>query len=91
MREFEVVVGVVVDSLLTDLAPLRSIGAITAIASNLATRLKFVLRIDESLDVFALHGVGGGVGCALTALFGSASIVSPEPGLLIVYCVATHR
>ncbi|KAG7528300.1 hypothetical protein FFLO_06263 [Filobasidium floriforme] len=51
-----------------------AIGAITAIASNLATRLKFVLRIDESLDVFALHGVGGGVGCALTALFGSASI-----------------
>jgi Amt family ammonium transporter len=44
----------------------------------LATRLKFVLRIDESLDVFALHGVGGGVGCALTALFGSASIVSPQ-------------
>jgi hypothetical protein len=55
---------------------LISIGAITAIASNLATRLKFIIRVDESLDVYALHGVGGAVGCAMTALFGSASIVS---------------
>jgi len=53
-----------------------AIGAITAIASNLATRLKFIIRVDESLDVYALHGVGGAVGCAMTALFGSASIAS---------------
>lgn len=51
-----------------------AIGAVTAICCNLATRLKFIFHIDDSLDVYALHGIGGCVGCVLTALFGSASI-----------------
>lgn len=36
---------------------------------NFATKLKFLLGIDEALDVFAVHGVGGIVGNLLTGIF----------------------
>jgi Amt family ammonium transporter len=32
------------------------------------------LKIDDSLDVFAVHGVGGILGTLLTAIFGAASL-----------------
>ncbi|KAG9249658.1 ammonium transporter 1 [Emericellopsis atlantica] len=37
--------------------------------SNYATKLKFLLRVDDALDIFAVHGVGGLVGNLLTAFF----------------------
>ena len=37
--------------------------------ANYATKLKFMLRIDDALDIFAVHGVGGLVGNILTAFF----------------------
>ncbi|PRT55789.1 Ammonium transporter MEP2 [Wickerhamiella sorbophila] len=46
-----------------------AVGAITAVACNFAIGLKFLLRIDDGLDVFALHGVGGATGSICTALF----------------------
>lgn len=39
-----------------------------------ATQLKALTGIDDSLDVFALHGVGGFLGSALTPLLASAAI-----------------
>lgn len=45
------------------------IGALAAVASNYATGLKHLLKIDEGLDAFALHCVGGFVGSILTGLF----------------------
>jgi len=39
-----------------------------------ATRFKALTGIDDSLDVFALHGVGGFLGSALTPLLASAAI-----------------
>lgn len=51
-----------------------AIGAITAIACNFATKLKFLIRVDETLDVFASHGIGGMVGCFLTGLFAQGSV-----------------
>ena len=39
-----------------------------------ATQLKALTGIDDSLDVFALHGVGGFLGSALTPLVASAAI-----------------
>lgn len=51
-----------------------AIGFVTAVACNFATKIKFLLGIDEALDIFASHGVGGYVGCVLTALFAQASV-----------------
>jgi Amt family ammonium transporter len=39
-----------------------------------ATGLKRLLRADDSLDVFGVHGVGGIVGCIMTGLFASKTI-----------------
>ncbi|CCH58939.1 hypothetical protein TBLA_0B00960 [Henningerozyma blattae CBS 6284] len=45
------------------------IGIITAIGCNLAVDLKLLLRIDDGLDVWALHGVGGCIGSVFTGIF----------------------
>lgn len=52
------------------------IGAITAIVCNYATSLKHIIKIDDGLDVFALHGVGGYVGSILTGLFAADYIAA---------------
>ncbi|KAK7735650.1 ammonium transporter Amt1 [Cytospora paraplurivora] len=46
-------------------------GVVGAAVCNLATSLKFFMGIDDALDIFAEHGVGGIVGNLLTALFAS--------------------
>lgn len=45
------------------------IGFIAAIVSNLMMNWKALKRIDDTLDVFACHGVGGIMGMILTAIF----------------------
>jgi len=51
------------------------IGVITAIICNYATRLvKNKLKTDDTVDVFACHGIGGTVGAILTAVFASSEI-----------------
>ena len=47
------------------------IGFIAAVISNLAIHLKNKTGIDDTLDVFPSHGVGGIVGMLLTAVFAS--------------------
>jgi ammonium transporter, Amt family len=42
------------------------IGALGSAACNLATSIKFRLGIDEHLDIFAIHAVGGIMGNLLT-------------------------
>lgn len=37
-------------------------------------KLKKVLRYDDSLDVFGIHGVGGIVGCILTGIFATNTV-----------------
>ncbi|KAI9758495.1 MAG: ammonium transporter Amt1 [Lichina confinis] len=44
-------------------------GAVGAMACNYATKLKFVLGVDDALDIFAVHAVGGLTGNTLTAFF----------------------
>ncbi|KAE8394248.1 ammonium transporter AmtB-like domain-containing protein [Aspergillus alliaceus] len=44
-------------------------GVVGAIACNYATKLKYVVRVDDALDIFAVHGIGGLVGNLLTGLF----------------------
>ena len=52
-----------------------AIGAISAVACNYACRLvKEKLKTDDTVDVFACHGVGGTVGTILTAVFATKTI-----------------
>lgn len=44
-------------------------GAIGAVSCNFATRLKYFFRIDDALDLFAIHGVAGIVGSLLVGIF----------------------
>jgi len=44
-------------------------GIVGGVVCNFATKLKFVLGIDDGLDIFAEHAVGGIVGNLLTGLF----------------------
>jgi len=44
-------------------------GIVGGAACNYATKLKFVIGVDDALDIFAEHGVGGIVGNILTAFF----------------------
>lgn len=39
------------------------------IGCNLATKLKFYLGVDDPLDTFAVHGMGGLIGTLLTGVF----------------------
>jgi Amt family ammonium transporter len=50
------------------------IGLVAGVACALAVNAKFKLKIDESLDVAAVHGVGGLVGTLLVGVFGLASV-----------------
>lgn len=51
-------------------------GVLGASFANYATKLKFLLGIDDALDIFAVHGVGGLVGNILTAFFATNYIAS---------------
>ncbi|KAH8675618.1 ammonium transporter [Xylariales sp. PMI_506] len=42
--------------------------------ANYATKLKFLVGIDDALDIFAVHAVGGLVGNICTAFFASRAI-----------------
>jgi ammonium transporter, Amt family len=44
-------------------------GIVGGAACNYATKLKFVLGVDDALDIFAEHAIGGLVGNILTAFF----------------------
>ncbi|KAI1107800.1 ammonium transporter [Jackrogersella minutella] len=44
-------------------------GVLGAGFANYATKLKFLVRIDDALDIFAVHAVGGFVGNICTAFF----------------------
>lgn len=46
-------------------------GVVGGSACNYATKVKFLLGIDDSLDIFAVHAVGGLVGNLLTGFFAS--------------------
>jgi len=50
-------------------------GVVAGVACNYGTKLKYLLRIDDSLDVFAVHAIGGLCGNLLTGLFAADYIV----------------
>ncbi|HUP51172.1 MAG TPA: ammonium transporter [Longimicrobiales bacterium] len=59
-----------------------AIGAIAAIPCYLLIRMRTRTRLDDSLDVFGAHGVGGATGAVLTGVFASSAINGSADGLL---------
>ena len=55
------------------------IGFIAAIISNLAVSLRSNTSLDDTLDVFPCHGVGGIVGMLLTGIFATKSVNPAGP------------
>jgi Amt family ammonium transporter len=53
-----------------------AIGFVTAFGCNFATKLKFILNVDDTLDIFASHGIGGMIGNVMTGLFAQASVAA---------------
>jgi Amt family ammonium transporter len=53
-----------------------TIGVVAAIISNLAVTLKSRSKLDDTLDVFPCHGVGGIVGMLLTGFFATTTVNS---------------
>ncbi len=53
-----------------------SIGVISAIISNIAVYYKSKSKLDDTLDVFPCHGLGGMVGMLLTGVFASKTVNS---------------
>ncbi|MBX9784097.1 MAG: ammonium transporter [Chitinophagaceae bacterium] len=50
------------------------IGAVAAIISNIAVFYKQKSRLDDTLDVFPCHGIGGMVGMLMTGLFATKTV-----------------
>lgn len=60
-------------------------GAVGAAGANYATKLKFIINVDDALDIFAEHAVGGLIGNILTGFFATDYIpqldgISVVPG-----------
>ena len=51
-----------------------TVGVVAAIISNLACHIKAKSKLDDTLDVFPCHGVGGIVGMLLTGLFATKTV-----------------
>ena len=61
------------------------IGGVAGImCQELCGVVKNLLKIDDTLDVFAVHGVGGIFGIIMLAVFGHASWTAQLGGLLVV-------
>lgn len=50
------------------------VGGVTACVAYFVAKYKYLLRIDDGLDIFALHGVGGIMGDILTGFFASKNV-----------------
>ena len=50
------------------------IGVVAAIISNVAVTIKQRMTLDDTLDVFPCHGIGGMVGMLLTGVFATKAI-----------------
>ncbi|ODV78471.1 ammonium transporter [Suhomyces tanzawaensis NRRL Y-17324] len=51
------------------------LGIAAGIICNFSTKLKYICRVDDSLDVLAEHGIAGIIGLIFNALFGSSTVI----------------
>jgi Amt family ammonium transporter len=54
-------------------APAALLGVIAGAVCSLAVSLKYVLKFDDSLDVFGVHFVGGWIGCLFIGFFATTA------------------
>ncbi|KID77046.1 Ammonium transporter MEP3 [Metarhizium brunneum] len=52
-----------------------ALGVVAGVCCNFGTKIKFLVRIDDSLDVFAEHGIGGMVGLIFNAFFATGKVI----------------
>ena len=52
------------------------IGFIAAVISNIAVQMRAKTRLDDTLDVFPCHGLGGMVGMLMTGIFATKTVNS---------------
>lgn len=52
------------------------VGVISAVVSNIAVYYKSKSKLDDTLDVFPCHGIGGMVGMLLTGIFATKAVNS---------------
>ncbi len=72
------------------------VGGIAAAVCYAAVKLRERMRVDDALDVFPVHGVGGTVGALLTGIFattainaaGSNGLFYGNPKQFLVQCLA---
>ena len=55
------------------------VGLVAALVSNVAVAIKQKSTLDDTLDVFPCHGLGGMVGMLLTGVFASTAVNSAGP------------
>lgn len=58
-------------------------GFVGAMASNFATKIKLWLNIDDALDIFAIHAIGGLCGDLLTGIF-AADYIAHLDGVTVI-------
>ena len=52
------------------------IGVVAAVVSNIAVYIKSKTSLDDTLDVFPCHGIGGMVGMLMTGIFATKAVNS---------------
>lgn len=51
------------------------LGVVSGVVCNFSTQIKYLCRVDDSLDVLAEHGIAGIIGLIFNALFGSSDVI----------------
>ncbi|KAF3906058.1 hypothetical protein ABW21_db0207247 [Orbilia brochopaga] len=51
------------------------LGVVAAVCANFGTKIKYIIGIDDSMDVLAEHGIPGIIGLIFNGLFASENIV----------------
>ncbi len=64
------------------------IGAVAAVISHWAVNVKSRSQLDDTLDVFPCHGVGGIVGMILTGVFAEEGLISGKTELFTTHLMA---
>jgi len=65
------------------------IGTVASVVSNLMVHWKSKSTLDDTLDVFPCHGVGGMVGMIMTGIFAKdVGLMSGSPRTFLVHCGA---
>ena len=65
------------------------IGVVAALVSNYAITLRSKTRLDDTLDVFPAHGMGGIVGMLLTAVFAQeVGLIHGDPTVFLYHLLA---